>query len=523
MLHITLNSILEEIGGDVFSLLIDEASDVSDKEQMAVVLRYVDKLGLILERLVGVVHVKETSATCLKSALEKLLVDIGLSFKQVRGQCYDGASNMRGEFNGLKAKILEENKSAYYVHCFAHQLQLVIVAISKKNEDIPDFFYMISLLFNVVGASCKRKDMIRETNRENVKKAISSGRISTGTGLNQDQSLQRAGDTRWGSHYRTLSSLIQLFPSIVSVLKCVSKEGKKDSKKSEARGLLSYFGTFDFVFYLHMMFHILGSANTLSHALQQKDQDILNAMSCVKSTRNDLQQLRDDGWESLLEKVYSFCEEHDIPKLNMHDEYVDRHKPRKRTNITNLHHYQIECLNSVIDWQLREFDDRFNEVNSALLIHMASFNPKNSFAAFNLDSLLKLAEFYPDDFNSTQLMDLGHELRIFIDNVRADQRFANLDGIADLAKVLVETKKHLAFPLVYQLLKLVLILPVATASVERCFSAMNIVESVLRNKMGDEFMSDCLICYVEKDIFSTITNDDVIDLFKKMKDREGKL
>ncbi|KAM3315759.1 hypothetical protein ACQJBY_034095 [Aegilops geniculata] len=300
---ITLDSILEEIGGDVFSLLIDEASDVSDKEQMAVVLRYVDKLGLILERLVGVVHVSETSATCLKSSLEKLLAKIGLSFKQVRGQCYDGASNMRGEFNGLKAKILEENRSAYYVHCFAHQLQLVIVAISKKNEDIVDFFYMISLLFNVVGASCKRKDTIRESNRENVKKSISSGRISTGTGLNQDQSLQRAGDTRWGSHYRTLSSLIQLFASIVSVVNYVAKEGKKDSKKSEARGLLSYFGTFDFVFYLHMMFHILGSANTLSHALQQKDQDILNAVSCVKSTQNDLQQLRDDGWESLLEKL----------------------------------------------------------------------------------------------------------------------------------------------------------------------------------------------------------------------------
>ena len=375
----------------------------------------------------------------------------------------------------------------------------------------------------MVGASCKRKDMIRESNRENVKKSISSGRISTGTGLNQDQSLQRAGDTRWGSHYRTLSSLIQLFPSIVSVLKYVSKEGKKDSKKSEARGLLSYFGTFDFVFYLHMMFHILGSANTLSQALQQKDQDILNAMSCVKSTRNDLQQLRDNGWESLLEKVYSFCEEHDIPKLNMHDEYVNRHNTRKRTNITNLHHYQIECLNTVIDWQLREFDDRFNEVNSALLIHMASFNPKNSFAAFNLESLLKLAEFYPEDFDSSKLMDLGHELRIYIDNVRADQRFANLDGIADLAKKLVDTKKHLAFPLVYQLLKLVLILPVATASVERCFSAMNIVKSVLRNKMGDQFMSDCLICYVEKDIFATITNDAVIDLFKKMGDREGKL
>jgi hypothetical protein len=126
-LQITLNSILEDIGGYVFSLLIDEASDVSDKEQMDVVLRYVDKRGLILERLVGVVHVKETSTTCLKSALQNFFVDIGLSLKQVRGQCYDGASNMRGEFNGLKAKILEENSSAYYVHYFAQQLQLVFL------------------------------------------------------------------------------------------------------------------------------------------------------------------------------------------------------------------------------------------------------------------------------------------------------------------------------------------------------------------------------------------------------------
>ena len=133
---------------------------------------------------------------------------------------------MRGEFNGLKSKILQENRSAYYVHCFAHQLQLVIVAVAKKNEDISDFFYMISILFSVVGGSCKRKDMITEKHRDDIRKAIGSGRISTGTGLNQDQTLQRAGDTRWGSHYRTLSSIVKLFPAVVSVLKYVQKEGK---------------------------------------------------------------------------------------------------------------------------------------------------------------------------------------------------------------------------------------------------------------------------------------------------------
>jgi hypothetical protein len=66
-------------------------------------------------------------------------------------------------------------------------------------------------------------------------------------------------------------------------------------------------------------------------------------------------------------------------------------------------------------------------------------------------------------------------------------------------------------------------LPVATASVERCFSAMNVVKKKLRNKMGDKFMSDCLICYVEKDVFYTISNAEVFEIFKKMKDRQGKL
>ena len=121
----------------------------------------------------------------------------------------------------------------------------------------------------------------------------------------------------------------------MSVLKYVEKEGKNE-KKSQARGLVAYFETFDFVFYLHMMLHILGNANTLSHSLQKKDQDILNAMSCVKSTRNELQELRENGWDSLIQKTYSFCEEHHIEKADMQEQYINRHKPRQKTNKINL-------------------------------------------------------------------------------------------------------------------------------------------------------------------------------------------
>jgi len=126
---------------------------------------------------------------------------------------------------------------------------------------------------------------------------------------------------------------------------------------------------------------------------------------------------------------------------------------------------------------------------------------------------------YPDDFNSTQLKDLGLELPIYIDNVRADERFANLDTISELAKLMVRTKKDLAFSLVYRLLKLILVLPVATASVERCFSAMKIVKTILRNCIGDEFMSHCIICFVEQGFLATIPIKDVIVRFNTMEDR----
>jgi len=92
----------------------------------------------------------------------------GLSLTKVRGQGYDEASNMKGEFNGLRSLVSRESTSAYYVYGFAYQLQLVVVAVAKKHFDVDDFFDMISTLLNMVGVSCKRKYKIRESYRKKV-------------------------------------------------------------------------------------------------------------------------------------------------------------------------------------------------------------------------------------------------------------------------------------------------------------------------------------------------------------------
>ena len=47
---------------------------------------------------------------------------------------------MQGDINGLKTLILKENKSTFYIHCFANQLQLTLVVVAKNHINIAEFF-----------------------------------------------------------------------------------------------------------------------------------------------------------------------------------------------------------------------------------------------------------------------------------------------------------------------------------------------------------------------------------------------
>jgi hypothetical protein len=70
---------LKNLGSEPYAILVDESSDISHKEQLALCLRYVDKLGRPCEHFIGVVYVDDTSPLSLKEAIESLLVSNGLT------------------------------------------------------------------------------------------------------------------------------------------------------------------------------------------------------------------------------------------------------------------------------------------------------------------------------------------------------------------------------------------------------------------------------------------------------------
>ncbi|KAM1302248.1 hypothetical protein ACFX2H_013196 [Malus domestica] len=609
-----------------FSLLVDEARDVSIKEQMAVVLRYVDKNGKVIERFVGVQHVPDTTSNTLKESIDAFFHFNELSFSNLRGQGYDGASNMKGEFNGLKTKILNDQPCAFYVHCFAHQLQLALVAVAKNNVDVNTFFLLANNVVNNIGVSCKRRDALREMQQKELMKALENDSLMTGRGLNQETSLKRAGATRWNSHYGTLISLITMFSSVVNVLEMIVDDNTNDSV-AEANRLLKDIQSFEFVFLLFLMKSILGITNDLSQALQRDDQEIVNAMTLVNTCKEQLLYMRsDEGFDLLVDKVLSFCVQHHIEVINMDETYVahgrSRRNTHKKTNRhrykvelffvvidsqltelndrfnetspelliclaslspndsfaafdkekllrlaqlypqdftkqdkvlsfcvqhhievinmdetyvahgrsrrnthkkTNRHRYKVELFFVVIDSQLTELNDRFNETSPELLICLASLSPNDSFAAFDKEKLLRLAQLYPQDFTKQDLLTLEDQLNIYIHSMRSRSDFSELQSISDLAKKMVEKRLHRVFQYVYLLIELALVLPVATASVERTFSAMNIIKSPLRNRMGDQWLNDSLVVYIEKDVFSCIDNETIMTRFQSMRSRRGQI
>ena len=122
--------------------------------------------GILWNDLLLYIMSKDIISEALKDALYGILDKYTLSISRIRGQGYDGASNMRGEFNGLQRKILDENPYAFYVHCYAHRLQLVVVSVASSCSSIHDFFEYISLIVNTTSASCKRRDALTEAQHQ---------------------------------------------------------------------------------------------------------------------------------------------------------------------------------------------------------------------------------------------------------------------------------------------------------------------------------------------------------------------
>ncbi|PWA89197.1 hypothetical protein CTI12_AA113520 [Artemisia annua] len=193
----------------------------------------------------------------------------------------------------------------------------------------------------------------------------------------------------------------------------------------------------------------------------------------------------------------------------------------KKDDVTVEHHYRVDVFIVAIDKLLRlsatldprksfnsdyirklvtKLNNIFSESVSELLRLSATLDPRKS---FNSDDIRKLVtKYYPLDFTEQDKIELKLELQHYeLDN---DPKLKNVTTLSKLCKGLQETEKSETYPLIDRLVRLILTLPVSTATSERDFSKMKLLKTRLRSTMSDEFLKSSVILGVEETLFVSL-------------------
>ena len=117
--------ILRQIAGCIqkgvwYSIMADEVTDSSNKEQLVICLRWVDNHLNPHKEFIGLYSVDRIDAATLVHVIKDTLIHLNLKLEDCRVQCYDGAANMCGIRSGVATQMSAEESRALFTHCYGH-------------------------------------------------------------------------------------------------------------------------------------------------------------------------------------------------------------------------------------------------------------------------------------------------------------------------------------------------------------------------------------------------------------------
>ena len=103
------------------------------------------------------------TAEYIATALSKQVESFGLSWEYLVGQAYDGASTMSGCIAGV-CSFKEQAPTAVYIHCWAHKLNLALVAASQRQRAVYAFFDLLESLYVFISGTVPHAMFVKMQN-----------------------------------------------------------------------------------------------------------------------------------------------------------------------------------------------------------------------------------------------------------------------------------------------------------------------------------------------------------------------
>ncbi len=260
--------------------MVDETTDVSNKEQLTLVVRWVDENFDVFEEFLGLYSLQTTTADSIVSAITDALLRFQISINKVRGQCYDGCSTMAGVQGGVATKIQQMEPRAVFTHCYGHSLNLAVSDTVKKSVIMRDCLDTCYELVKLIKFSPKRDAMLTR-----LKEEIGS----------DSPSIRTLCPTRWTVRAESLASIVANYSDLQVLWEEALVATSETEMKARIRGIASQMETFRFLFGLLLSEMILRHIDKLSKTLQNPALSSTEGHEIAILTVKTLEGMRSDS------------------------------------------------------------------------------------------------------------------------------------------------------------------------------------------------------------------------------------
>jgi Domain of unknown function (DUF4371)/hAT family C-terminal dimerisation region len=488
------SKILERVSKtNFYTILADETTDISQIEQFSLCIRYVDEqVFSIREDFLTFVPVYDISGEGLANTIKETLKKIGFDLNKIRGQGYDGAAAMRGRFRGVQAIIKDMYPKALYTHCVSHSLNLCL-SDATKSQDIRNAFGIISECCSFFNSSAKRTTVLKNKIKE-----IKPNSQST--------KLKSLCETRWVLRHEAVMLFKEFVEPVVAALEEVQNECSGTDSSKRANSLLHCICNFNFLISICVSSKLLSYTYNLSKYLQSKNIDLFNALNQVSDVISVFHSIRENvdlKFNNIYKEAKDVAEKLNIePKM---PRICSSQRNRSNVPSNNIEeYYKKSIFIPYLDDLMMALNERFiphNETITSLQYVLPSIVVEKPFSY-----LKKAVGFYENDLPGlNDVIEAEYEIwqakwKNIEDNLRPTTAIQAL-SVCD----------NLMYPNMYELLKILAIIPVSTATAERSFSTLRRLKTYLRNTTSESRLVGLALLAIHRDI--DIPDDILLDKF----------
>lgn len=480
----TLRAILDKIkDAKWFTVMADESTDITNKEQLTVCVRWVDDY-CVHEDFIGLLQVENITSTVISAALKEVLIRCGLFLQMCRGQAYDGAANMMGHISGVATVIQNEYPAALSVHCFAHCINLCLQDTTKKCKAIRDALDLIFEVEKLISYSPKREVLF-------LKQKLETSPLAP--------NLRPLCPTRWPVRTAAIGLLLQNYETLLDVLHSINTTSS-DEYSRRAGGQASMMEKFSTFFGLKLSHLLFSAGEQLSISIQGVMTSMQDVQRAALQTKTFYQSQQNENsfdifYQSVEGESSELMEKPCLPRYKHVPKRIDEGRSESHRFEAPKEYFRqqyFECLDLVIG----ELERRFHQKNSNTVrdIECLLLNGANGAEPCNIpESVTKL---YSEDIAIDKLsVQLRLLPSLFVGKVK---KVTSIDTICQYLSEGTTTKLLLSE--IDVLLRIYLTIPVTTATPERSFSSLRRIKTYLRGTMSQERLNHCMVCYVHKNV-----------------------